>query len=32
MRLLAERPELMKGTVYGQLKKMYDESENMLFY
>ena len=32
MRLLAEHPELMEGTVYDQLKKMYNESENLLFY
>ena len=32
MRLLAEHPELMKGTAYDQMKQMYDESENLLFY
>lgn len=32
MRLLAEHPELMKGTAYDQMKQMYDKSENLLFY
>lgn len=32
MRSFAEHPELMKGTAYEQLKQMYDESENLLFY
>lgn len=32
MRPLAEHPEMMKGTAYEQLKQMYDESENLLFY
>jgi hypothetical protein len=32
MRPLAEHPELLKGTVYEQLKQAYDKSENLLFY
>ena len=32
MRPLAEHPELINGTVYGQLKQMYEKTENQLFY
>jgi hypothetical protein len=32
MRPLAEHPELLKGTVYEQLKQTYEKSENLLFY
>lgn len=32
MRPLAENPELLKGTVYEQLKQTYEKSENLLFY
>ena len=32
MRPLAEHSELLKGTVYEQLKQAYDKSENLLFY
>jgi len=32
MRPLAEHPELINGTVYGQLRQMYEKTENQLFY
>jgi hypothetical protein len=32
MRPLAEHPELLNGTVYGQLKQTYEKAENQLFY
>jgi hypothetical protein len=32
MRPLVERPELLKGTVYEQMKQSYEKSENLIFY
>jgi hypothetical protein len=32
MRPLVERPELLRGTVYEQMKQSYEKSENLIFY
>lgn len=32
MRTMVEKPELMKGTVYEQLKETYEKTENQIFY